>query len=375
MLKEMGFKNLMDYRNLFPVTKNLIYLNHAAVAPLSSRAAEAMATLARDVVENGGFNYEHWNETYAATRSAAARLINADADEIALMKNTSEGISTIALGLDWRPGDSIVAFKEEFPSNQYAWQRLESKGVKIRWLSAADPLDRIDEAAKGARLLSISFVQFLTGHRANLNAIGKICRELGVIFFVDAIQGLGAFPLDVRAANIDALASDGHKWLMGPEGCAILYVSRPLQDKIEPVEFGWTNVAGFEDYDKRDMNIRTDAGRYECGTLNTIGCYGLRAAIELLLEIGVERIAPAVQSLADRIDCGVRQKGYETASMRTPETGAGIVSFRKTGADPDAIVARLKQHRVSAASRAGWVRMSPHFYLTQEEIGRAIDIL
>ncbi|HUA83862.1 MAG TPA: aminotransferase class V-fold PLP-dependent enzyme [Bryobacteraceae bacterium] len=371
----MGFKNLRDYRNLFPAAQNLIYLNHAAVAPLSSRAAEAIASITREVLEYGGFHYQRWNETYAATRAAAARLINAAPEEIALMKNTSEGISTIALGLDWRRGDRVVAFREEFPSNQYSWQRLEAKGVEIQWLSVTDSLDQIDQAAKGARLVAISFVQYLTGFRANLPAIGEICRRRGAIFFVDAIQGLGAFPLDVRAAHIGALAADGHKWLMGPEGCAILYVSRELQDRIEPVEFGWTNVAGFDDYGRRDMTLRSDAGRYECGTLNTIGCYGSRAAIELLLEIGVERIAPAVASLADRIDCGVRQKGYETASARTAETGAGIVSFRKAGLDPDAVVARLKEHRVSAASRAGWVRMSPHFYVTAEEIDRALALL
>ncbi|HLH37637.1 MAG TPA: aminotransferase class V-fold PLP-dependent enzyme [Bryobacteraceae bacterium] len=371
----MGFKNLMDYRDLFPVTKSLIYLNHAAVAPLSLRAASAMESLARDVLENGSFHYEQWNEAYAGARQAAARLINASCEEIALMKNTSEGISTIALGLDWRAGDSIVAFHEEFPSNQYPWQRLEAKGVKIRWRSVTDPLDRIDEAARGARLLAISFVQFLTGYRANLNAIGQICRDRGVFFFVDAIQGLGAFPLDVRAANIGALAADGHKWLLGPEGCAILYVSRELQDQIDPVEFGWTNVAGFEDYGKRDMSLRADAGRYECGTLNTIGCYGLRAALELVLEIGVERIAPRVQSLADRIDCGARQKGYQTASRRTADSGAGIVSVRKSGVEADAIAAQLRQNRVSAASRAGWVRMSPHFYVTEEEIDRALAAL
>jgi cysteine desulfurase / selenocysteine lyase len=373
MLKGMGFKNLAPYRDLFPVTKKLIYLNHAAVSPLSTRAAAAIASLADDVLQNGSFHYDRWEETYAAVRQSAAKLINAKPEEIALMKNTSEGISTIALGLDWRAGDHIVAFKEEFPSNQYAWQRLEAKGVKIRWLSVTDPLDRIDEAAQGARLVAISFVQYLTGYRADLNAIGRICRDRGPIFFVDAIQGLGAFPLDVRDAKIDALASDGHKWLMGPEGCAILYISRELQDRIEPVEFGWTNVAGYNDYGKRDMTIRADGGRYECGTLNTVGCYGLRAALDLVLEIGVENIAPMVQSLADRIDCGVRKKGYQSASARTPESGAGIVSFRKPDVSSDAIVANLKENRVSAASRGGWVRMAPHFYLTEEEIDRALS--
>src|SRR6266404_3510658 len=296
MLGRMGFENSIIYRDQFPVTEKLIYLNHAAVAPLSRRAAEAMQRLAEDALCNGSLNYQQWLDTYDGLRRAAARLVNGTPEEIALMKNTSEGISTIALCLDWRPGDRIVAFREEFPSNQYPWERLASKGVKIEWLSVTDPLDRIDEVCKGARLLAISFVQYLTGYRADLAAIGEICRSRGVIYFVDAIQGLGAFPLDVQAAHIDALAADGHKWLLGPEGCGILYISRRLQEQVEPAEFGWTNVAGYNDYGSRDMALRPDAGRYECGTLNTIGCYGLRASIEFLLEVGQGEIAPVVQN-------------------------------------------------------------------------------
>ena len=194
----------------------------------------------------------------------------------------------------------MVGFREEFPANLYPWQRLEAQGVEVTWLSVFDPLDRIDDACKGARLLSISFVGFLNGYRAPLREIGEICRRRGCIYFVDAIQGLGAFPLDVRECHIDALAADGHKWMLGPEGCGLLYISEALQERVTPVEFGWTNVAGYNDYASRDMTLRADAGRYECGTLNTIGCFGLRASLELLLEVGVERIAGAVQGLGDR---------------------------------------------------------------------------
>jgi cysteine desulfurase/selenocysteine lyase len=375
MLGDMGFKNLADYRDQFPVTRHQIYLNHAAVSPLVRPAAEAMQQLAADCLEYGSLHIEKWLETYDGLRSAAARLVNARSSEIALLKNTSEGIATLAMGLHWREGDKIVAFKEEFPANQYPWRRLESKGVKIQWLSVMDPLDRIDEAAQGARLLAISFVQYLTGYRANLEAIGKICRDRGVIYFVDAIQGLGAFPLDVQAAHIDALASDGHKWLLGPEGCGIFYISHRLQDQVEPVEFGWTNVAGYNDYGARDMSLREDAGRYECGTLNTIGCFGLRASLEFLLSIGQENTGAAIQASGDQIEAAVLAKGYLTACVRTPETGAGIVSFRKAGVDSSAIVAKLKENKIAAASRAGWVRMSPHFYITAQEIDRAMEFL
>jgi selenocysteine lyase/cysteine desulfurase len=371
----MGFENLMDYRNQFPVTKKLIYLNHAAVAPLCRPAAEAMKWLADDSLQNGSLNYQTWLDTYDGLRRAAATLVNGTPEEIALMKNTSEGIATIAMGLDWRSGDKIVAFKEEFPANQYPWQRLASKGVPIEWLSVTDPLDRIDEAARGAKLLAISYVQFVTGFRADLVKIGEICKRRGAIFLVDAIQGLGVFPLDVRAAQIDALAADGHKWMLGPEGCGILFVSRDLQQRVEPVEFGWTNVASYNDYGVRDLALRPDAGRYECGTLNTIGCFGLRASIEFLLDIGVDRVASAVQALGNRMDEGVRAKGYQVANVRTPDTGAGIVSFRKDGVDSGAIVEKLKANGITAAARAGYVRTSPHFYIKGEEIDRVLELL
>jgi selenocysteine lyase/cysteine desulfurase len=371
----MGFDNFSDLRAQFPVTESLIYLNHAAVAPLVRPAAEAMKRFSEDGMLYGSLHYETWLDAYEGVRRAAARMVNVTPAEIALMKNTSEGIATVAMGLDWRAGDRIVAFIEEFPANQYPWRRLESKGVKIDWLSVTDPLDKIDAVAKGARLLTISFVQYLTGYRADLQAIGEICHRHNVIYFVDAIQGLGVFPLDARACHIDALAADGHKWLLGPEGCAILYISRELQERVEPVEFGWTNVAGYNDYGVRDMALRNDAGRYECGTLNTIGCFGLRASMEFLLEAGASRMGPMIQALGDQIAEGARRKRYEVLGERTPTTGAGIVSFRKEGVESTAVVAHLKEQKISAAARAGWVRTSPHFYITAEEIEKVIECL
>ena len=379
----MGYESLTSpaqdlwvrHRNQFPVTEHLIYLNHAGVAPLCKRAADSMKQLADDACLFGSLHYDQWLDAYEGLRVASARMIGADRSEIAIVKNTSEGVATIALGIDWRPGDTVVAFEEEFPANFFPWKRLESKGVRVKWLRFADPLDRIEEAARGARLLAISFVQYLGGYRADLPAIGEICRRNGVFFFVDAIQGLGAFPLNVRAAGIHALAADGHKWLLGPEGCGILYIQKELQDSIEPVEFGWTNIAGYNDYACRDMALRPDAGRYECGTLNTIGCYGLRAAIEYLLEIGVENIAPAVQALADQLAEGAERKGYELLGQRTPSTAAGIVSFQKEGVDSRLIVRQLKDKGIIAAPRQGWVRTSPHFYESPEEMERVIAAL
>ena len=363
------------YRDQFPVTERLIYLNHAAVAPLPRPTAEAMQWLAQDALDFGSLHYDKWLDTYEQLRVAAARLIGAERGEIAIVKNTSEGIATVAMGLNWHPGDRVVAFREEFPSNYYPWLRLEEHRVSVDWLSVTDSLDVIDRACEGAKLLAISFVQYLSGLRVDLNAIGEICHRHGCFFFVDAIQGLGAFPLDVEKAHIDALAADGHKWMLGPEGCGILYIRKSRQDSIFPVEFGWTNVAGYHDYSSRDLTLRPDAGRYECGTLNTIGCYGLKASIEFLLEVGVERIAPTVQALTDQLAEGASKKGYQLLGDRTPENGAGIVSVHKPGLDSREVVQILKGRGIIAAPRQGWVRFSPHFYISPEDIERVVAAL
>lgn len=364
-----------QYRHEFPVTENLVYLNHAAVTPLCRRAADAMSKLAEQACRFGSLHYDTWMECYAGLRVAAARLIGATAGEIAIVKNTSEGIATVALGLDWKPGDRVIAFTEEFPANYYPWQRLEARGVRVQWLSIYDSLETIASAVAGARLLAISYVNYLSGYRVDLEHIGQLCHDAGCFFFVDAIQGMGAFPIDVNSAHIDALAADGHKWMLGPEGNGLLYVRAEWLDRIEPVEFGWTNPAGYNDYSSRDMTLRHDAGRYECGTLNTIGCFGHRAALELLLEVGIDRIAPAIDGLAQQIEDGVRARGYEVMVARMPQTGSGIVSFRHPEISNHAIVSALKRQGITAAPRQGWIRMSPHFYIGPKEIDRVLDVL
>lgn len=359
----------------FPVTGNLVYLNHAAVAPLCRPAAEAMKRLVEDASLFGSLHYNKWMEAYAGLRRSAAKLINALPEEIAIVKNTSEGIATVALGLRWRPGDRVIAFREEFPANYYPWLRLEARGVEVTWLSIYDPLERIAEALPGAKLLAISYVNYLSGYRVNLTEIGRLCQREGCFFFVDAIQGIGALPIDVEESRIDALAADGHKWMLGPEGNGLLYVRRKWLDAIEPVEFGWTNPAKYADYSSRDMTLRPDAGRYECGTLNTVGCFGQRAALEFLLSIGIENIATAVLGIADQLESGARARGYEVMVPRTDETGSGIVSLRHPTMDSSQVVSRLRQKSISAAPRQGWIRMSPHFYITPQQIEQVLQEL
>ncbi|MCC6264167.1 MAG: aminotransferase class V-fold PLP-dependent enzyme [Bryobacterales bacterium] len=372
---DAGLPLSVKWSHEFPITERLIYLNHAAVAPLSRSCAESMKRLADDALFNGSLHYDQWLECYEGFRISAARLIGGSRDEIAIVKNTSEGVSIVALGLDWKPGDKIVAFREEFPANYFPWLRLEERGVRIEWLSVYDSPDRIEEAARGAKLLAISFVQYLSGYRADIQTIGEICHRHGCFFFVDAIQGLGVFPLDVRRCHINALAADGHKWLLGPEGCGLLFVDREWQDRIEPVEFGWTNIAGYNDYSCRDMTLRPDAGRYECGTLNTISIFGLRTAIDLALEIGIARIGPAVLAAADRLAEGAVAKGYEILCPRTPETRSGIVSIRKPDLDARMVLGELRRNGVTAALRQGWTRLSPHFYVGAPEIEKIVDLL
>ncbi|MGI8958513.1 MAG: aminotransferase class V-fold PLP-dependent enzyme [Bryobacteraceae bacterium] len=384
MLEGMGYEKVTNvlaeplhlrYRDEFPISRELIYLNHAAVAPLSRPAALAMKHLADDVCCYGSLHYDKWMEAYAGLRTAAAKLINASPGEIAIVKNTSEGISTVAEGLNWKPGDKVIVFEEEFPANYYPWLRLERRGVALTRLSIYDPIDKIATAIREARLLAVSYVNYLSGFRVNLQRIGQLCSDHGCFFFLDAIQGMGAFPIDVEACRIDALAADGHKWMLGPEGNAVLYVREKWLDAIEPVEFGWTNPVNYADHNRRDMTLRPDAGRYECGTLNTIGCFGQRAAIEFLLGIGMDNIAAGIDSLASRLEASVRAKGYEVIAQRTRGSGSGIVSFRHPSIDCRSIVSNLERNRILAASRQGWIRMSPHFYVSPDEIEQVIQVL
>ena len=326
------------YRDDFPVTSRLTYLNHAAVAPLCRPAAEAMKQLADDALNYGSLHYDQWMAAYQGLRNAAARLINASPGEIAIVKNTSEGVATVALGLDWKPGDRIVVFREEFPANYFPWLRLEGKGVQITTLSIYDPLDRIAEAIPGARLLAISYVNYLSGYRVDLDAIGRLCREHDCFFFVDAIQGMGAFPIDVERSHIDALSADGHKWMLGPEGNGVLYVRKDRLDQIEPVEFGWTNAAGYADYSSRDMAPRPDAGRYECGTLNTIGCFGQRAAIGLPDLVDRGRVEHRPDQRVKRLLTGKRAGGVEHFGKMSKKV-AGSTHFHSSS--PSLIQGRL----------------------------------
>ena len=310
-------------------------------------------------------------------RQSSARLIGASPDEIAITKNTSEGLAIVANGIDWHPGDVVAGVQGEFPANCLPWIQLERQGVELRWIEQRQgciDLDDIDRACKGARLLAISFVQYLSGFRVDLDAAGEICRRRGCLLVVDAVQGLGPFPVDVKKSGIHALSASGHKWLLGPEGCGICFIDRDLIPHVRPVEFGWTNVAGWHKY-SLDPELCSGAARYECGTLNTIGCHGLRPAIELFLEAGVGRIGARIHGLAGQIVEGATAKGYEIMTPRDEQSGSGIVCIRKQGLDSEAIVRELAKKKVIVAPRFGWVRASPHFYANEDDIARFVELL
>ena len=365
-------------RSYFPVTESYAYFNNAAIGPLSKPAAEAMQAQVKVALQHGVHGHSGWLDDYAGLRNEAAAMIGCSAAEVAITKNTSEGLCAIANGLDWRAGDAVVGLDTDFPANYVPWRELQQRhGVRFRSLqlrSGRLELEDLDQACAGARLAALSYVHFLTGFRWDLAAVGEICRRRGCLLVLDAVQGMGAFPIDVKACGVHALSASAHKWLVGPEGCGVLYVDREVMPQVAPVEFGWASLEGFEEY-RHDGALQPSARRYECGTLNSAGCAGLRASMALLNRIGAEFASHRIHALADNLLAGALSKGYEAAAERTSENGSGIVSVRKSGIDSAGTVRKLLERRVSVAERMGWIRVAPHVYNSPEEIERLVQLL
>jgi len=367
-------------RSLFPVIRNQIYMNHAAVSPLSTRVRDAMTGLINDVTDYGAVHWDDWCRMYDHARSSAAKLVNAPPHAIAFMRNTSDGISAVANGIDWREGDTVVTNNVEFPSNIYPWMRLEqARGVKLRMAEERegriDPDELLSLIDDRTRVVAISWVQFSSGFRSDLQRIGKFCRERGIIFFVDAIQGLGGLRLDVERDYVDAFAADAHKYLIGPEGMALLYVSDRVIDRIKPTVLGWMSVKGYEHHLNYDLNYRDGALRFECGSLNTAGVYGIGAAIDLLLEVGAEKIEAYLMGLADYLVERLVAKGYEVFGSRRPGETSAIVTCKHERHSSHSLYHSLLEKRIVTASRVKRLRISPHFYNTREEVDALIDAL
>jgi selenocysteine lyase/cysteine desulfurase len=371
-------------RSLFPVVDRYIYMNHAAVSPLSTRVRDAMIALVDDVTQNGTANYDEWYRTYERTRESAARLVNARTHEIAFMRNTSDALSAIANGIEWREGDNVVTCNVEFPANIYPWLRLcDERGITMKFAEEREGrvdldelLSRVDDRT---RAVTISWVQFASGYRSDLARIGKFCRERDIIFVVDAIQGLGGLKLDVEVDYVDAFAADAHKYLIGPEGAALLYISDRVIDRIKPTVVGWTSVKNYEEFSHGSIDYKLDyrdgALRFECGTLNTAGVYGLGAAIDLLIEVSPEKIEQHLLGLSDYLAERLVLRGYEVISSRRPGETSAIVTCTHKQHSPGDLYRMLRSKNIITAPRMNRLRISPHFYNTREEVDALIDAL
>jgi selenocysteine lyase/cysteine desulfurase len=368
-----------DLRRECPVTTRWAYFDHAAVAPLTERARRTLAEWAADLTENGEVNDPSRVRQIEEVRRRAAQLVNADPLDVAFIKNTSEGIGIVAEGLPWRAGDNVVTAEDEYPANLYPWMNLADRGVELRRVPSRNGRILLDDlrAALDARtrLVSLSFVEYASGFRNDLDAVGALCREKGVLFFVDAIQGLGVLPLDVRRTPIDFLAADGHKWLLGPEGAGLLWMRRELVEQLHPVGVGWNSVLDSRNFNRVEFRLKPHAGRWESGSLNVGGILALGASLELLLAIGIDALAERVLLLTDYLCERAKRLGIEVFSSRYPSEKSGIVSLIAPGGDARGIVRRCRDAGIVVNQRAGRLRVSPHAYNTVEELDRLIELL
>lgn len=365
------------YRNYFPVTQNKIYLNHAAVSPLNLRALQAIRQF-QDERSTG--NIEFWPDILEHKKALAERigqLVHAAPEQIAITTNTSHGLNILARGLDWKSGDRILLNNFEFPANVYPFLNLQREGVKIDFVQHRDGRIAIEDIVANirpkTRLLSVSFVEFLNGFKNDLQAIGSICRDKGIVFCVDGIQGLGALELDVGACQIDFLSSGGHKWLMWPLGTAFIYVSPRIFDEVYPVFAGWLSVKDSWDFFNYRLDFLPTAERFEGATYNANGIVGARATLEMFLEIGMENIEGKILQLTDRLINQLQQLGIRIYSSLDTRHRSGIVSFYHPRADR--LFQFFRENGVYVSLREGLIRVAPHFYNSLQEIDRLVELL
>ncbi|QDT69485.1 Cysteine desulfurase [Planctomycetes bacterium MalM25] len=377
-------------RDQMPITAKWAYFDHAAVAPLSGPATEAVRDWIAEASQEGDTVWPRWAARLEQTRRTAAGMIGAAADEIALMPSTTAGINLVAEGLDWREGDNVVIPEGDFPSNQYPWMQQADRGVEVRRVPT--DLGRIDldqlRAACDARtrVVSVSWVAYQSGYRQPLDAIADITHSTGgndgagALFFLDAIQGLGVLPLDLAQTPIDFLAADGHKWMLGPEGAGVAYVRAEHLDRLRARGVGWGSVPMSQGFDKIELNLKPAASRYEGGSANMIGQIAFGASLDLLTAEPTERIAASILDLTDYLCDRLPESGARVASIRTPEANghdprSGIVVIDTPGVDPTAARARLMEAGVVTMVRGGRLRMSPHAYTSYDEVDRLVAAL
>jgi cysteine desulfurase / selenocysteine lyase len=368
-------------RALFPVTERFTYLNHAAVSPPPAATVAAVQNQLKDVSENGSVNFRRWIATKERTRTLLATMLGARPEQVAFMRNTSDGLSTVANGLRWQPGENLVTVRNEFPSNIYPWLRLrEAFGVEVRMAEERDGRIDLNELiglidAK-TRLVAISYVQYASGFRADLERLGRAARAVDALLVVDVIQGLGVVPIDVQAELVDVAAGACHKWLLTPEGVGFLYLSDRARERIQPTLVGWISVPNPDDYGNYSQGWNRGALAWETGTAPMALIHGLEQSLKLLSETGIDHIQLHLEMLTDYLCERLANKSYRIVSSRERHEKSQIVCIQHTGGlSAMDLYAHLKERSIITAPRGDRLRISPHLYNTSEEIDALVDSL
>jgi len=363
-----------NIRKLFPVTENYTYLNSAAVSPMPTIAVEAVLSQLRDVSANGTTNYLEWIATKDRARSLIAEMLNVRPDQIAFMRNTSDGFSTVANGLPWKKGDNIVSFEHEFPANFYAWRSVRDRfGVELRLCSERDGRIDLDELLalidENTRLVSISAVQFASGFRADLARIGEAARAVDALFAVDIIQGFGAMDFDLPAQGVDIASGASHKWLFSPEGCGMLYLSDKARERIEPTLVGWISVETPWDFGDTEQPFKSTALAWESGTGTSSLFYGLEQSLKLIHETGLKNIENYLEDLTDYLCELLSGKNYEIVGSRSKGEKSQIVCIKhQNGLTSNEIAKKLENEKIVVSPRGDRLRIAPHFFNNREDI-------
>ncbi len=365
----------------FPQPEDLIYLNHAGVAPWPSRTATAVNLFAEENVLTGAMNYPAWVKKENELRRQIQSLINApSADDIGLLKNTSEALSVVACGIDWHAGENVVSTDQEFPSNRIVWQAQKRHGVEFREVHISNAQDAeqalMSACNKNTRIMAVSSVQFGSGFKLNLARLGEYCHTHNIYFCVDAIQSIGAYAMDVQQIHADFVMADAHKWMLGPEGIALFYCSERVRERLTLRQFGWHMVEDYTNYDTKDWQIAASARRFECGSSNMLGIHALSASLSLIEEVGIAIIEHKIRQNVDDLMENLELKSrIRLLTPRDAARHAGIVTFIIDGVDMARLHRKLLENNIICAHRMGGIRFSPHFYTGQEKIYKALEIL
>ena len=367
-----------SYRSLFPVVGRYIYLNHAANSPEPLPVLSAMQEYMRACSDHGTAMEDHWKHKPARARANFAKLLDCKTRDIAFLPNVSSAANLVAGGLDWRPGDNVVITQDQFPANVYPWLFLQSAGVEVRFADWQKHgfIDSIYNVVDSkTRVVAVSWVEYFSGNRHNLADVGILCKNMGIILFVDAIQGLGALTLRQADTGADIIAVGGHKWLLGPEGQGAAYFSPQLIDRLHPPAFSWRSIEDFMNFDSYRLDLRSDAARYEAGTQNWAGVLGFGAGLELILQVGPGIIASKIEDLTTQLLIALSQMPVDLLTPAPWKERAGIITLRPRYLDADFLRLKLLSRGIVCSTRRGALRISPHFYNTQQEIDTFVNAL